>query len=168
MWGESLRVRGNGRGQTVLDFAIGMSVFLLAVGFVFSFVPSLLEPFSADEGARMIVAERGAAHLTETSLSAGSTPGVLSAACTVGFFDGAEPSEEECSWTHDADALEDEIGADRFTSVNVRITRNGSVSERDGVELSAGHDPPPRASISTASRMVDLDGETHRLTVRVW
>jgi len=168
MSGETIRVHGSARGQTVLDFAIGMSVFLLAVGFVFAFVPSLLEPFSADEGARMIVAERGAAHLTETSLSAGSAPGVLSTACTVGFFEGTSPAEEDCGWTHDADDLGDEIATDEFTSVNVRIMRDGAVSERDGVQLEGGDDPPPDASISTASRMIDLDGETHRLTVRVW
>ncbi|SNR51141.1 DUF7287 family protein [Halorubrum vacuolatum] len=156
------------RGQTVLDFAIGMSVFLLAVAFVFAFVPSLLEPFATNKGANTIIAERGAAHLTETSLSAGSAPGVLSTACTVGFFEGEDPSGEACGWTHDADALEEEIGAGEFTSVNVTITRGGEVVSIGRESLAGGDDPPPDASISTASRIVDLNGETHRLTVRVW
>ncbi|WP_418282984.1 DUF7287 family protein [Halorubrum sp. DTA98] len=162
------------RGQTVLDFAIGMSVFLLAVGFTFAFVPSLLEPFSAGEGARMIVAERGAAHLTETSLSAGSAPGVLSAACTAGFFEGTDPADidEDCGWTTDAAALNDELGVADYRGVNVTIAQGGEVAsitvDGEDTRLAAGDAPPSTASVSTGSRIVDVDGETYRLTLRVW
>ena len=173
MWGERSRRpstlrrsihRETARGQTVLDFAIGMSVFLLAVAFVFAFVPSLLEPFATSEGSHTIVAERGAAHLTETSLSAGSAPGVLSAACTAAFFGENGSNGNDCDWTHDADAVAEEIGAGEFRSVNVTITRDGGST----VAFSGGDDLPPDASVSTASRIVELDGKTHRLTVRVW
>lgn len=163
------------RGQTVLDFAVGMSVFLLAVGFTFAFVPSLLEPFSAGEGARMIVAERGAAHLTETSLSAGSAPGVLSAACTVGFFDGADPAtvDEDCGWVHDESDLNAELGVAGYLGLNVTVSQRGDIASLDGdggepVPLAGGDAPPPGASVSTGSRVVDIDGETYRLTLRVW
>lgn len=178
MWDERVRceagwsARGD-RGQTVLDFAVGMSVFLLAVGFTFAFVPSLLEPFSAGEGARMIVAERGAAHLTETSLSAGSAPGVLSAACTAGFFNGTAPADEDCGWTHNESELNEELGVAGYLGLNVTVTQGGDVASLDGdggdtVRLAGGDAPPPGASVSTASRMVDIDGETYRLTLRVW
>jgi len=45
------------RAQTVQDFAVGASVFLLTVAFVFAFVPSLFTPFesSVDPGASMQV-----------------------------------------------------------------------------------------------------------------
>jgi hypothetical protein len=37
--------RGRDRGQTVQDFAIGASVFLLTIAFVFVFIPTLFTPF---------------------------------------------------------------------------------------------------------------------------
>ena len=152
-----------------------MSVFLLAVGFTFAFIPSLLEPFSAGEGARMIVAERGAARLTETSLSAGSAPGVLSAACTAAFFDGADPADvdEDCGWTHDASELNEELGVAGYLGLNVTVTQGGTIASLDEaggdtVRLAGGDTPPPGASVSTGSQIVDIDGETYRLTLRVW
>ena len=33
------------RGQTTLDFAIGVSVFLIVVAFVLAFVPGMVQPF---------------------------------------------------------------------------------------------------------------------------
>ena len=162
------------RGQTVLDFAVGTSVFLLAVAFTFAFVPSLLEPFSAGEGARLVVAERGAARLVETSLSAGSAPGVLSAACTADFFDGADPADAECNWDANADDLAAEIGVAGHLGVQVTVTQGGNVVDeiagRD-VTAAGGEEPPPRASVSTGSRVVTFDDDaesTYRLTVRVW
>ncbi|WP_255170024.1 DUF7287 family protein [Natrononativus amylolyticus] len=39
------------RGQTTQDFVVGIGVFLLAMAFVFSFVPSLLTPFDSSIGS---------------------------------------------------------------------------------------------------------------------
>lgn len=39
------------RGQTTQDFAIGIGVFVLAIAFVFSFVPSIITPFSSSVGS---------------------------------------------------------------------------------------------------------------------
>ncbi|WP_459877870.1 DUF7287 family protein [Halorubrum gandharaense] len=154
------------RGQTVLDFVVGMSVFLLAVGFTFAFVPSLLEPFTAGEGAKMVVAERSAAHLAETSLAAGSTPAVLSTECTRDFFD--EVPNDDCNWEHSAADLSAELGVVDHHGLNVTVANSSGSHSIDSVPLVAGDEPPPGASVSTGSRMVDLDGETYRLTVRVW
>jgi hypothetical protein len=171
------------RGQTVLDFVVGMSVFLIAVGFTFAFVPSLLEPFTAGEGAKVIVAERGAAHLVETSLSAGAPSAALHAGCTREFF-GGDAAADACAWDHDAAALNDELGVRSVRGLNVTVTSagapvgidaDGAVAPADTVDetagaavLTGGPAPPPSASVSAGSRIVDLDGETYRLTLRVW
>jgi len=42
--------RGSDRGQTTQDFAVGISVFLLTVGFTFGFLPTLLSPFGSPVG----------------------------------------------------------------------------------------------------------------------
>ena len=172
------------RGQTVLDFVVGMSVFLVAVGFTFAFVPSLLEPYAVGEGAKVIVAERGAARLAESSLAASGSAATLSHACTLAFFDGTDPAtaanESDCVWTANADDLHAELGVDEFRGLNLTVTRNGTVEEleSDGtaVAMRAGPAPPRGESVAAASRIVTVDldpedavaRETHRLTLRVW
>ena len=171
------------RAQTVLDFVVGMSVFLLAVGFTFAFVPSLLEPYAVGEGATVIVAERGVARLAESSLADGGSTATLSHACTFAFFGGTDPTssvdESDCAWTTDADDLHAELGVDDFRGLNLTITRNETVEsigpEGATVEMRAGPAPPRGESVSAASRIVTIDDpedrrgpETYRLTLRVW
>ncbi|ELY87602.1 hypothetical protein C483_16923 [Natrialba hulunbeirensis JCM 10989] len=38
------------RGQTTQDFAVGIGIFILAIAFVFSFLPSLITPFDSPAG----------------------------------------------------------------------------------------------------------------------
>ena len=173
-------LRFDGRAQTVLDFVVGMSVFLTAVGFTFAFVPSLLEPYAVGEGATVIVAERGAARLAESSLVVDGPTATLSTACTLGFFDGAAAGDD-CAWTASADDLHAELGVADRRGLNLTLTQNGTVGTldpdgRDGdpVPMRAGPAPPRSESVSAASRIVALDAdgdgerETHRLTLRVW
>lgn len=75
------------RGQTTLDFAIGMSVFLIAVAFVISFVPGLLDPFSGGGTEDTVTANRVATALAEDVLVEDTAePYVLDRACTILFF----------------------------------------------------------------------------------
>jgi len=171
------------RGQAVLDFVVGMSVFLVAVGFTFAFVPSLLEPYAVGEGATVIVAERGAARLAESSLAGSGSAATLSHACTLAFFDGTDPEtasdESDCAWTANADDLHAELGVDDARGLNLTVTRNGSVRTLDpdgaAVAMRAGPAPPRDRSVAAASRLVTVDDpedrtapETYRLTLRVW
>ncbi|TKX59036.1 hypothetical protein EXE44_05695 [Halorubrum sp. SS7] len=172
------------RAQTVLDFVVGMSVFLVAVGFTFAFVPSLLEPYAVGEGATVIVAERGAARLAESSLAGAGSTATLSHACTLAFFDGTDPAtaaaESGCDWAANADDLHAELGVDDFRGLNLTVTRNGTVRTLDpggaAVPMRAGPAPPRDRSVAAASRIVAIDvdpeddvgRETHRLTLRVW
>ena len=167
---DARSLRSDDRSQTVLDFVIGMSVFLGVVAFTFAFVPSLLEPYAVGEGATVIVAERGAAQLAESSLVGAGSTATLSPACTRAFFDGADPGTVDCNWESNADALHRELGVDEFRGLNVTVTRNGTVETvgADAVRMRAGPAPPTGESVAAASRIVDVDGETHRLTLRVW
>jgi len=171
------------RAQTVLDFVVGMSVFLVAVGFTFAFVPSLLEPYAIGEGATVIVAERGAARLAESSLAGVGSTATLSHACTLAFFDGTDPAAAEnesgCAWTANADDLHAELGVDDVRGLNLTVTQDGTVatlaSNGTSVAMRAGPAPPGSESVSAASRIVTIDDperrggpETYRLTLRVW
>ena len=171
------------RAQTVLDFVVGMSVFLVAVGFTFAFVPSLLEPYAVGEGATVIVAERGAARLAESSLTGAGSTATLSHACTFAFFNGTDPEtasdESDCGWTANAGDLHAELAVDELRGLNLTVTQHGTVATLDSdgttVPMRAGPAPPSGASVSAASRIVTIDDpgdrdppETYRLTLRVW
>ena len=171
------------RAQTVLDFVVGMSVFLVAVGFTFAFVPSLLEPYAVGEGATVIVAERGAARLAESSLVGTGSTATLSHACTLAFFNGTNPEaagdESDCAWTANADDIHAELGVADRRGLNLTVTQHGAIAElnsTDGpVAMRAGPAPPRDVSVSAASRIVTIDDpedrvapETYRLTLRVW
>ena len=164
----------DGRAQTVLDFVVGMSVFLVVVGFTFAFVPTLLEPYAVGDGATVIVAERGTAQLVESSLAGPGSTATLSPVCTHAFFNGTDgeraASEWDCNWESNAEELHVELGIDEFRGLNLTVTQSGvvgTVGEED-VRMHAGPTPSRSESVSAASRIVDIDGETYRLTLRVW
>jgi len=166
------------RAQTLIDFAIGASVFLIVVGVVFAFVPSMFEPFSAAGGSSPIVADRTADHLTESMLVADpANPSVLSAACTAVFFGENETLAENTSCgfaTNDSTA--ELLGVDtRNVNVTVREPSDspstGPAVKRsvDDTEytLTRGTEGVP-SDVSTASRIVLIEGDRYRLVVKVW
>ena len=61
-------MRDDTRAQTPLDFAIAMGIFLVAVTFVFTFIPSMTTPFVEGNQDRSVTADRVAGHLTEDAL----------------------------------------------------------------------------------------------------
>jgi len=175
------------RGQTNIDFAIGMSLFLVTVSFVFLFVPTVFSPFEVTQ-SQPIAANRAATRLVDTLL-AGSDPGTLAPACTIGFF-AEDPSDSSIGvdtpgCVYDStQSLGDALGIGD-EDVRVEIVDNGETATLDGtVETSDGSpapsDPPialerqtPSAGdvparATTVSRLVTLDGEQVRVEVTVW
>lgn len=76
------------RAQTPLDFAIGVSVFLVVVTFVLAFVPGMLQPFEGSTQQETAASDRIAGQLVENSLVADQRePYVLDRECTIAFFD---------------------------------------------------------------------------------
>ena len=166
------------RGQTVIDFGIGAGVFIIAVGFVFAFVPSMFEPFSTAAGSSPIVADRTADHLTGTLLAADpASPSVLSAACTAAFFGENETLATNADCGFDANEPATELLGVDTHNVNVTVRELGdSPSTGPAVELSVddidytltrGTDGPV-SDVSTASRVVLIEGDRYRLVVKVW
>ena len=90
----------DGRGQTTLDFALGVTIFLLTIVFVFSFVPGMLEPFTASTQEETAASDRLADQLAKEMLVADpSEPYRLDRECTVIFFesreDGFDPAGDD-------------------------------------------------------------------------
>ena len=166
--GRPRRVRGREKAQTGFDFLVGMSVFLVTIGLVLGFVPSMFQPFDTDTGPDMVTADRSAAHLVEDLLVQDvGDPGVLNATCTTEFFD-ADGAVGGCRFDDDAADVHAALALDEFTDVNVSIEDSGSVTSLDGVTLSVGDAPPPTADVVVAKRVVLLDGTHMDFLVRVW
>lgn len=142
--------KGN-RGQTAVDFLAGITVFLITIGFVFSFVPGMFQPFDTDTGSSMVAADRGAALLVEDVLVDDvREPGVLNETSTAEFFDV------------DGDDLNEALGIADHRTVNVTI-------ESGGVTVhSTGPAPPSTADAVVAERLVLVDGDQETLFIRVW
>lgn len=146
------------RGQTTLDFLVGVSIFLLTTGFVFGFVPQVTAPYQ--DQSRPIVAERVASDLADDRLATPGAPGVLDEACTDAFF--AQTAVGDCAFDPDDEALHEQLAVSRGYSVNVTL------AERDG-ERAVGPPVPERSrSVATARRTVSVGGEDALLEVNVW
>jgi hypothetical protein len=167
------------RAQTPLDFAIAMGIFLVAVTFVFTFIPSLTTPFVEGDQDRSVAADRVASHLAEGGLGDPADPFVVDAECADDFFDG--DANPDCGYSGgtfyerigvDGSRLNanvtinqinpDASGDDRFRSVchndavGVIHEDNGSFS--CDTAFAAGDEPTDQDSVVVARRIVTIPG----------
>jgi hypothetical protein len=105
------------RGQTTIDFAVGMSIFLLALAFVFVFVPGMLEPFDAGTQSETVTVNRVADDLTQRTLGNASQPYKLSSRCTRGLFEDSPPTD--CRYSDGT--MAERVGVSQRVPVNVTI-----------------------------------------------
>lgn len=183
------------RGQTTLDFAIGMSVFMAVVLFIFLFVPGILEPFTAGAQDETVTTNRVADDLTKGTLGNATEPNVLETRCVVVFFDGY--GTDACGFG--GDDLNEYLGIKARQHVNVSINGNVTTAddrtellcwdvddglvERDGegagdgdcthggddVLLAAGGVPPTNNDEAvTATRVAWVDGRDVTVSVVMW
>ena len=124
---------GQDRAQTPLDFAIAMGIFLLAVTFVFTFIPSLTAPFVEGNQDKSVTADRVASHLAEGGLGDPAEPFVVDDSCAEVFFDestvdGDIPST--CGFS--GDELGERVGVDTDRlQVNVTIEQVNTTATGD-------------------------------------
>lgn len=168
------------RGQTALDFVIGIGVFLITVAFVFGFVPGMIDPFTQDH-SRQVVADRAADAVLDDLSAAGVDPGTLDTACTVSMFtrtggtdcpfDVAEPVTRQVG-VDDRYGLNATLGPATDASGSTVFCTDGTDIRPCGVgdtPLVVGDGPPTdRGTVVTASRTVVVDGRTAVLSVRTW
>lgn len=174
------RGRESTRGQTTIDFAVGVGLFLITVAFVMATVPGMLEPFAHDQDDPL-VADRVASQLAESHLGDPDSPGVLNQSCTVEFF---EASGTSCGFDA-SESPTDQLNLGPRTSLNVSLRKTVSgggepeVLCLDGDDVEAcgaggspmvrGADPPDSAgSVVSARRTVYIDGQDALLVVKVW
>lgn len=149
-----------------------MTIFLVTVGFVFSLVPGMFQPFETETGRNMVAVDRGAALLAEDLLLEESGEGpVVNETCAAEFFD-ENGDVGECQFDADGGDLQTALGIEEDASVNVTLESNGNAVTLQGADgpvvARAGRAPPPTADVVVAKRVVLLDGRRATLLVRVW
>lgn len=173
------------RAQTTLDFAIGMSIFLLTLTFVLVFVPGMLAPFSGGAQAETPAVNRVADELTQGTLGNASEPYVLDAECTAELFTTGAPAT--CNF--DGATLAERVGVLERQPVNVTIRSDLHDSGTDSVlcwdagaatlraegdtgcdtVLSGGSKPSGSGGKTVSARRVALlDGEDVTVEVVMW
>jgi hypothetical protein len=157
------------RGQTTQDFAVGVGVFLLAIAFVFSFLPTVVTPFDSSVGGAETAQADRIADLIVHNVSM-DTPNEINGSA----FEDRYTEEN----------LSAELGLRASSSDNVVIDRvNVTVETLDGTIVStselAGGEVYDDRSTASAARIVTLNGSgisasssacepACRLIVRVW
>lgn len=140
-----------------MDFAAGISIFLVTVAFAFAFLPGIITPFTDTDVGDPVSANRAADTLAADRLADPDTPYHLDAASTAAFFDAGGDVTARLS-------------IQSYKSVNVTIEdETGTpVAVNDSVTAAAGPSVPASADTTVAWRTVTLDGERVELVVRVW
>lgn len=173
------------RGQTTLDFATGVSVFLLVILFVFTFVPGILTPFTQTAQEETVTVNRVADLISKDIVAEPGQPYLLDGRCTAALMSpGSDPG---CDL--DGSTLAAKLNLGEFQSVNVTVTgspgRGGDellcwntthgrvVNASDGgaceTVLRAGETTPDNAgSVVTARRVVTVGDRIAAMEVRVW
>ncbi|MFC7075795.1 DUF7287 family protein [Haloarcula halophila] len=178
------------RGQTTLDFAVGISLFLAIVLFVYLFVPGILTTFTDGTPSETVTANRVADDLALGLLGSPSEPNVWDRECAVAFFDGTTPGG--CHFA--GSTTNERVGIAPRENVNVTVIGNVSADPDPGsdrlcwddsaaalaetdsgctgtndVTLAAGDQAPKtNADSVTATRVVSLHGEAVTVEVVMW
>jgi hypothetical protein len=160
---------GRTRAQTATDFAIASGVFLVAVTLVLGFIPGMLSPFTVNQD-NTIIADRVAGQLGQDLLTKNTSSYNLHTRCTRDFFDGTATSPGPCKYADKGvtdGTLTDVLAVGDTVMVNVTIENTSSIVTSGGTKLAVGQTADV-GTVTTAQRVVVLEGETLRLIVRVW
>lgn len=144
------------RGQTLQDFVLGISIFILGFVLVLSLIPGLLTPFEPAVGtAEQATADRIASTIV-SNLSIPAQPNTLNSTETATLF--------ALSTTD----LKDRFGVTSTTHVNVTLESLDGSARNDTVG-----DPATRDELAESIRLVSFDDPSrsepaYRLIVRAW
>lgn len=153
----------NGRAQTTQDFAIGASVFLLTMAFVFALIPTVFAPFQTPVTTADTVASQRIADSVKEEITGGGATLNGSAAGT--YFSSTT-----------GENLTETYGLAGSTNVNVSLVHNGSVVDGTtvgadavaGTGLAAGDVYRDQPVVIARRLVVDTDGTAYEIEVRVW
>ncbi len=157
------KLRRNDEGQVTIDYLMGITIFIVALFFIFQYSAGLFTPFQSNSDEITLVADRVATSITEKEISAGNinTPNLIDGDKTNDYFDLLSSNYE-----NEADALGLRGEYHRY---ELNVTLDNSTEVR-----MAGKALPFSDNIGQTKRIVLIEdsdtGETETaiLSVRVW
>ncbi|WP_440991298.1 DUF7287 family protein [Haloarchaeobius baliensis] len=158
---------GSDRGQTTQDFAVGISVFLLTVGFTFGFLPTLLSPFGSPVGDDITAKSDRVAGTMISDLAVDGEPRTLNATQLQAFISN---NQSEAS-------LREYFGLRASADLNVTVIDVHDGGGRDVLQLGgspmvAGDDYRSQTPAASTTRVVLVSGGQCDvqclLVIRVW
>lgn len=163
------------RGQTVIDYAIGVSIFLVVVGGVFLIIPTVFEPFSTGTTTETIIADNTATVVSKDLLMVDTSGDGVDVVCAAALFSGNTSLDGKCGFDAGA-SLEETLGVSSTTDVEMYVTGTNSASNSgvisktvEGKEYTfhraTGSD---KRNTVIATRIVSIEGELYQLVVEVW
>lgn len=159
------------RGQTQQDFVIGVSVFLLAVFFVFSFVPTTIAPTGAEVEGESYVADRVVGGVAENVTTTGEA-NRLDLNRTESFFRAHSAGSAVRANYSVSGTAQVNVSLETLQGLTVDVNAtDGAVSTNataiNGTVARAGDSYPGDVG-AAATRIVRVGDERYRLAVRVW
>ncbi|WP_435363564.1 DUF7287 family protein [Haloarchaeobius sp. DYHT-AS-18] len=152
--GKTIDCGQDERAQTTQDFAIGISIFLLTVGFTFGFLPSLLTPFGSPMGDDITAkTDRVAATLIAENHVDGE-PRTLNYSQLESFL----------ASTNSESALQDHFGLRSTADINitiVNVTDTGTrtpLQRASGTNLTAGTLYEGQTPAASTTRVIVVTG----------
>jgi hypothetical protein len=171
------------RGQTIIDYSVGVGVFLLSVIFVLFFIQPLLTPFIGGQ-ADVIRSDRAADRLTEDMwlTEKDPEPYILDERCTLFFFEQMTPGTptafypEDCQYAQSLTDLNTALGLESTKNINITIENSdpsgGIVTMQNevgtNVQLAIGDEPPTQGDVTVSQRHAYINGDEYRVYVRIW
>lgn len=153
---------GRDRAQTAQDFAVGIGLFLLAVAFVFAFVPQVVSPYDVGIGASESAQADRAATMIVGNLSVEDRPNELD-------HDDADTYFSSGPTDITVDQLQNRTGLPFSSRINVTVrnVETGKQPWSGGAEYREGQEA------ASATRIVRTDDPNScepacELVVRVW
>ncbi|WP_123535056.1 DUF7287 family protein [Halosimplex salinum] len=182
------RVGFTERAQSVFDFSIGVTLFLVVVLGVLVFVPTAFGSINDDAGVSnedKLAAERVADHLVGTSLAASNSSRGLSRVCTIAYFrntaecgfetrnslseDSVRASTQPLNVTIegdiDGDGVRDLLCWDQSAETLARVANCGDPAD---TSFTGGSSATANQNYVTATRFDRLEGRDVFVVVRTW
>lgn len=152
------------RGQTTIDFAIGIAIFLGVVVFAFSFVPGILQPFELSGEENPSVSDRVADSLSQGLLGSADRPSILDRYCTVAFFNESNDAAGDCNYG--AGSLPTVLNLDSSHAVNVTLRGNVTAGGAGSEQLCWSENSPANSEPGLVERSY-TESSSSECTVRL-
>ena len=166
------RMLESDRAQTAQDFALGIGFFIVAVAFVFAFIPSMLSFTTADPGVKAAKqADMASSGLIRGLQADSGEPGRINGTMAADYFN---TSGSEATLQSDLSLPETSFINVTLRSIDGDDVVNVTDSNGNEIPMAAGRSYRRGEPAAEASRVVSVNGDDGacdpacQLVVRVW